>query len=339
MADAEVKKPDWPQTPDGTIDWETVFENPETGIIPALTSANTKEILHKGTVAVVKQLFTRKNDEIQVESFLKELNYILKETEGSEDLPAMRDSIISLLRRIKDGRVEKAAAYVSLKKQEAADAAINKRNKKKLARRSGESQAKSATLIGLAIAAILMAIVAAILIYVLFVADDAPPPGDPDDPAGIIENQQLAPSDPVVVVAPEIELSGDGYPLGMMNPETIAQLGPNVMILNRIFWSGQVEGSRARGTPLVPVLVITDADVFSRICDFAPNLIDAINLALGRTITGEDKASPDDLREAGLVAMDMVNERLGKSWIRDIHLLHDVDTRLLAMSGKCQLIE
>ncbi|NQV43813.1 MAG: hypothetical protein HQ501_02830 [Rhodospirillales bacterium] len=339
MADGEVKKPDWPQTPDGTIDWETVFENPETGIIPVLTSANTKEILHKGTVAVVKQLFTRKNDEAQVESFLKELNYILKETEGSEDLPAMQDSIINLLRRIKDGRVEKAAAYVALKKKEAATAAIYNRNKRKQARRSGEPQTKSATIIGLGVAAILMAIVVVLLIYVLFIAEDAPPSGDTEDSAGVIEYQPPSPPKPVVIEAPEIELSGDGYPLGMMDPETIAQLGPNVMILNRIFWSGQVEGGRARGIPLVPVLIITDVDIFSRICDFAPNLIDAINLALGRTITGDDKASPDDLREAGLVAMDMVNERLGNSWIRDIHLLYDVDARLLAMSGKCQLIE
>jgi len=337
MADAEVKKPDWPQTPDGTIDWETVFEDPETGIIPALSAANTKEILHKGTVAVVKQLFTRKNDEIQVESFLKELSYILKETEGSEDLPAMRDSVISLLRRIKDGRVEKAAAYIALKKQEAADEAISKRKKKSKARRSGESNKKSTTLIGLGVAAILMAIVAAILMYVMFIAEDAPPPSDPEGQAGASENQP--PPEPVVIEAPEIELSNSGYPLGVMDPETIAQLGPNVMILNRFFWSGQVEGASKRGSPLVPVLVITDTDVFSRICDFGPNLIDAINLALGRTITGGDKASPDDLRQAGLVAMKMVNERLGRSWIRDIHLLYNVDARLLAMSGKCQLIE
>lgn len=339
---ADVKKPDWPQTPDGTIDWETVFEDSETGIIPALSKATTKELLHKSTVVVVQQLFTRKNDAPQVEKFIRELDLILNETEGSEDLPKMQESIISLLRRIKNGRIKKAAEYVAAKKKEAALSKSKKKKRKKKERRAEEKMKASTTLIGLVIAGLMMIIVAVIAFILVF--------SDGDEVSTDTSSQQQEETDgrapepepepePEPIEKPELLLSDGGYPLETMTPEAIKELGPVVMILERFFWSGKVEGGSKRGVALVPVLVIKDDDLTNRICDYGPNLIDAINLALGRTVTGDEKASPDDLRHAGLVAMESVNKRLGKVWIRDLYLLHKVDGRLLTMSGKCQLVE
>ena len=175
---SDVKKPDWPQTPDGTIDWETVFEDPTTGIIPVLSQAPNKKILHKISVTVVKQLFARKDDAVQVERFLKELDAFLGETDGSEDLPVMRDSILNLLRRIKDGRVTKAAAYVAGKKKEAADDARKNRKteEKQNKRRAGEARKKKTMAIVLiGAAAVLLVVLIALMLFLFGGGDETPP--------------------------------------------------------------------------------------------------------------------------------------------------------------------
>ena len=120
---------------------------------------------------------------------------------------------------------------------------------------------------------------------------------------------------------------------------TVAGMGLNVMILERFFWAGQVEGGRAQGTSLVPVLIIKDPDMASSICTYGPKLTDALNLALQRSVSGSGKAGPDDMRHAGQVAMRMVNISLGKAWVTDLYLLYDVDTNLLETAKKCQLVE
>ncbi len=335
---SDVKKPDWPQTPDGTIDWETVFEHPETGIIPALSHAGNKQILHKITVTVIQQLFTRKNDEIQVQRFLKELDSILGETEGLEDLPKMQESIINLLRRIKDGRIEKAAAYIAEKKKEAAEDAKNKRKKKRneKQRREGEAGKNSATILALGGVALFVVVIAALAMFFLFGSDGEEPS---DAQNGTDQEQTATPlAEPEPPKRPQLELSDEGYPLGRLGIEEVAELGTNVVVLETFFWSGQVEGGNAQGTILIPVLIIKDFGLASRICDYGPNLIDAINLALGRSVSGGGRASLDDLRNAGQSAMQMVNKRLGKTWIKDLYLLFDVDRKLQAAAKKCQIV-
>ena len=334
---SDVKKPDWPQTPDGTIDWETVFDHPETGIIPALSHANNKQTLHKITVAIIQQLFTRKNYEVQVERFLKELDGILGDTAGSEDLPKMQGAIIDLLRRIKDGRIEKAAAYVAEKKKEAAEGVRNKRKKKREKRREGEAQKNSTATLALGAVAVIIAIITVLsLFFILGSEEETPSDAQDDQPDAAV---QEAPTEPDPPARPQLELSDDGYPLGRLGLEEVAELGSNVMVLRQFSWSGQVEGGSPQGTILIPVLIIEESGLASRICDYAPNLIDAINLALGRSVASGGEASPDTLRGAGQAAMQMANKRLGKSWINDLYLLHNVDRKLQAAAKKCQILD
>lgn len=342
---ADVKKPNWPQTPDGTIDWETVFEDPETGLIPVLSQANNKEILHKVTVTVIKQLFTRKNDEIEVQRFLKELDVILGETAGSEDLPKMQDAILNLMRRIKSGRVEKAAAYVAEKKKKAALGAKDGRKKERelKTRRQGEDEKKkTATMITIGGVALLV-IAATIVLLFLFVWNDEDSPDSgrpPEEVAKIAAAEKAAEraAEKATEKQPQ-ETSDAGYPIGRMGPEEVADLAPNVMVMRQFVWAGQVEGGSPRGTPLIPVLIIDEEKYAKRICDYAPNLIDAINLALGRSAPAGEKLDVDTLRKAGRVALEMVNKRLGNSWIRDLYLLYDVDRKLIATAQRCRLVK
>jgi len=333
------------------IDWETVFENPETGIIPAILMSGNKLILHKVTVEVIKQLFTRKNDEPQVEKFTRELTLILGETEGSEDLPQMKSNIVDLLRRIKDGRIEKAAAYVALKKQEAAEDAKNKRKGKssKKKRRKGEAeQARFLVIVAALLGGVFVIILAVFAYFFMFDSNESDWAGDHEE-APVVEQEQIEsgeepeqnaiPGEEMQMsTMPMMRMSDLGYPLDKLAKDDVAEMGLNVMVLRHFFWSGRVEGGLKRGTVLVPTLILTDSEFADSICDYSPSMIDAINLALERSTTADEVISPDTLRQAGLLAKDMLNKRLGKSWVYDLYLLYNIEGEMLQTAEKCQLL-
>ncbi|MCW8916218.1 MAG: hypothetical protein OQK24_10240 [Magnetovibrio sp.] len=110
-------KPAWPQTEDGTTDWEIVFEDPETGFIQLVAQSPSADILRQTTTVVIEKLFTRRGDEEEVVSLKAQLEAIL--TSG-KDLDAQQTGVSFLLRQIKDTRIEKARIYVERKRSGAA---------------------------------------------------------------------------------------------------------------------------------------------------------------------------------------------------------------------------
>lgn len=112
---SEHSKPAWPKTPDGTTDWETVFEDTQTGLIPIISGAQSRQALRQCTHVVIQQLFTRKGDAEDVAKFTAQLDDILSTISDAEELGATITSVMALLRRIKDERIEKARLYVAQK--------------------------------------------------------------------------------------------------------------------------------------------------------------------------------------------------------------------------------
>lgn len=112
----------WPKTPDGTIDWEIVFEDPETGLIPLVARAQSPDTLHASAEVVIQKLFTRKNDADE----RARLMFLLDETlEKNDDIVIMRTQITDMLRAVKEERIEKARVYVERKR---AGASIDRRS-------------------------------------------------------------------------------------------------------------------------------------------------------------------------------------------------------------------
>ena len=106
-----------PLAPDGTTDWETVFEDEDTGLIPLIGQAQSTESLKACALVILGKLLIRKNDEAAIERLTQELDRIIEESgEGAEGLDASRSAITDLLRRIKKGRKQKAALVVANKK-------------------------------------------------------------------------------------------------------------------------------------------------------------------------------------------------------------------------------
>lgn len=118
----ESTKPAWPQTPDGTTDWEVVFEDPDTGFIQLIDQSPTPDILRQTTTVVIEKLFTRRGDEAEVTRLKNHLENILAQPGEIEN---KRNGVNGLLRHIKSTRIEKARIYVERKR---AGAAIDRRS-------------------------------------------------------------------------------------------------------------------------------------------------------------------------------------------------------------------
>ena len=103
-------KSGWPRTPNGAIDWETAFEDPQTGFIPLILQARTSPALRECMVAIVTRLYVRKDDPSEVENFVAQLSAILPAQASPRQLSRIADMMVSILRRIKADRIRLAAA-------------------------------------------------------------------------------------------------------------------------------------------------------------------------------------------------------------------------------------
>lgn len=129
MADSDTESR--PKNPGGSTDWETVFEDPETGLIPLIAQAHSASGLRECVIVVIKSLFTRKNDPSEVERFVAELTRIIPENTRGENLVLISKAVTGILRQIKEDRKAKAAEYEHHKEQ------APNGEKRNLAERSG----------------------------------------------------------------------------------------------------------------------------------------------------------------------------------------------------------
>ncbi|MCK5166249.1 MAG: hypothetical protein KAQ66_02990, partial [Rhodospirillaceae bacterium] len=111
------KKPLWPQTPEGTTDWDVVFEDPTNGFVAIISQAKTPETLQQTTMLIIKKLFTRDDDGAEVSRFSAQLDQIISGVEKGGQLDATVDAVVSLLRTIKEERKERAREYLENKKK------------------------------------------------------------------------------------------------------------------------------------------------------------------------------------------------------------------------------
>jgi len=119
----ESEKSTWPKLPSGTIDWETVFEDPVKGLVPLISQAQTATALRDMTVLVIKKLYARKDDPAEVERFVIQLSEMLPDDTPVQALPKVLNAVTGILRQVRDERIRIAAEYSEEKarKQEADD--------------------------------------------------------------------------------------------------------------------------------------------------------------------------------------------------------------------------
>ena len=120
-----MDKETWPKTEAGTIDWEVVFENPETGLIPLISGAKSAGALRDSALAVIKLLYTHKDDPPEIERFTVELQSLIPDDTPEYFLPRLVEGVTAILRQIKDERIRKTEEYID---QEGLIEAVKKRD-------------------------------------------------------------------------------------------------------------------------------------------------------------------------------------------------------------------
>lgn len=111
----------WPKTPDGTIDWEVVFEEPTNGLVPLVEQSQSAETLRLTAEVVFQKLFTRKNDADARDQLVTQLEDIIA---AGGEFATQKAKVVTLMRQVKDLRIEKARIYIE---RQNAGAAIDRR--------------------------------------------------------------------------------------------------------------------------------------------------------------------------------------------------------------------
>lgn len=100
----------WPHQDDGTVDWETVFEDEDVGLITFIERAKTTEALSQCAHVIIQSLFTRDEDSPYRDAF----NAVIDELATSENEES-RNKILRVLREIKANRMARAGAFLDQK--------------------------------------------------------------------------------------------------------------------------------------------------------------------------------------------------------------------------------
>ena len=164
----------WPKTSDGTTDWDLVFDDPKSGLIPLIKKAHSPEVLKGCAVVVIEKLFTRKDDGPTVREFLHELNDIVPDDGAEDEFEAMRGGVIALMNRIREERKAKAAVYRAEQVTEAAGPdAATRRSRKRRRRAEEKEERRAAKRIRIVVAVLIAA--AAIGVGSITLIPDPPP--------------------------------------------------------------------------------------------------------------------------------------------------------------------
>jgi len=131
----------WPKTKSGTIDWDVVFENPETGLIPLISNAGSVSALRDSALAVVTLLYSRDDDPPVIERFSSELKGLIPDDTPDSLLPQLVDGVTAILRQIKDERMRKAEEFSDNKNL--AEGGEKREIAKQVARKTAKAKAEA----------------------------------------------------------------------------------------------------------------------------------------------------------------------------------------------------
>ena len=105
-------KESWPKAPDGTTDWEVVFEGEENGLIPLIAQARSPQILRDCALVTIKMLLSRDNDSDNVARSTSELTELVPDDAKYHQLDFFTNAVTIVLREIKQERIELAREYI-----------------------------------------------------------------------------------------------------------------------------------------------------------------------------------------------------------------------------------
>lgn len=319
---ANTNKPAWPQTPDGTTDWEVVFEDADTGFIQLVAQSPNVETLRQTTTVVIDKLFTRRGDETEVQRLKAQLETILA-AGSATDMAHKQAGVSGLLRQIKDARIEKARVYIERKR---AGAAID--------RRAGllwkiDFLLKPKVLIpvGVLFIALISGSVFAILQTTL----------GPSRPAQVAEAPAEAPPPKTTEkpVEPEAKPEPEPEPKPVAKPkpapkptaEEPEEPKPVVIWLKTLRWPLSSMSASERPQYYAALLYVDNWDDKITACSRVANVMDRLYQILNRVLPHDSKATDAQLAEMERIAPNILNQIYKFNLIKNVEIVRYGDPR------------
>ncbi|MCW8915564.1 MAG: hypothetical protein OQK24_06890 [Magnetovibrio sp.] len=97
----------WPHREDGTVDWETVFEDKETGLVGFVKATKSPEALARCAHVIVNSLFIRENDVSYRVAYDAAIDELIKNKDDQS-----RDKLLKVIHEIKHNRMERVKSYL-----------------------------------------------------------------------------------------------------------------------------------------------------------------------------------------------------------------------------------
>lgn len=91
---------DWPKLPDGSIDWMTVFQAPDTGLIAMIDQADTSAKLRDCFAYLIDVLFPKENDRRIHDSYWEILEETFQTGSGANALKGQKIKIRMVMTRV-----------------------------------------------------------------------------------------------------------------------------------------------------------------------------------------------------------------------------------------------
>jgi hypothetical protein len=318
----ESKKPAFPQTPEGVTDWEQVFEGPS-GLVALIGSARSAQAVSDCANVVISQLFTRKQDQLEVARLTHHLSTLVKEAELSGDIDQLTSKVALLLRQIKTERIQKAQDFLAAKTRKRR----NRRSEKWSSRLPKNTyrlinDPKFALMVGGG-AFVLMIAVLAIVINISTdgklieaigfgssVENETEQVQQPEPPAAEPEPKPEPEAEPTKRPADKID-----------EPEM-----PPALVIQRVFLP-RITGTSQKGAgQVLPILVLAKRSDLSDICRIKPIFLDALNGQLSR-VQNKRKLTDGNLAAISSKVMKRLNEKLGRKAVTRMLLVRGADHR------------
>lgn len=326
---SETKKPAFPQTPDGVTDWELVFEGPD-GLIALISQVRTVAALRECSLVVIGQLFTRKQDQLEVARLTHQLDSLLAGPDGSQDISQLSVTISGLLRQIKSERLQKAQDYLA-----------NKPRKRRRNRRSQPVGKRLSNTIyrlindpifSISVGGIVFVLLMGVLGIVINIYTDgklveALGIGESGQPEPQVEQVKQSGTPDATEPEKSEQLVADPVPPARSVIKDKAPEMPPALVLARMFLPRVSDDSGKGFGQVLPILVLTDRRELSNVCRLKPVILDMLNAQFGKFQGRKKNLTDQALKSVGFEVMNLLNARLGKSAVARVLLVRGADHR------------
>jgi len=100
------------RNPDGTQDWNAVFEEPEAGLLDMIERCDSPEKLRVCYRIAINGLFSRNSDQKIRETYVQMVEDMYENDPGMDQLPGLKTKVRMIFQRIMHERIIRANAFI-----------------------------------------------------------------------------------------------------------------------------------------------------------------------------------------------------------------------------------